>query len=134
MTMTTSVYVGIAEGDRETGYSLFFPDLNGCVTAADTLEELAVNAREVLAFHLEGMEEYGLVIPPPTPVDDIPHDPDVVEVGIMLVEVERNDPPVRVNVSLTSSLLQRVDRAAKQRGMTRSAFLSEGAKVLLKTG
>jgi len=132
--MARRVYVGIVEGDRKTGYSMFFPDVLGCVTAADTLDELAARAKEALEFHFEGLFEDGVAPPPASALDDIQVDADVVEAGRMLVEVDVADGPVRVNVSIPSSLLGRIDREAQSRGMTRSAFLAEGAKALLKTG
>jgi predicted RNase H-like HicB family nuclease len=132
--MTKLVYAGIAEGDRTDGYSLFFPDLPGCVTAADTLADLVANGREAVALHLEGMAEDGVAPPTPTAAEDIPHDPEVAEAAILLVDVSLDDEPVRVNVSLPSSLLDRIDTAAQARGLTRSAFLAEGARRLLKVG
>jgi len=134
MTVTRQVYVGIVEGGRESGYSLFFPDVPGCVTAADTISELAAMAREALAFHIEGLAEDGLLPPTPSDPEAIVLDADIVEAGRMFVEVDFSDEPVRVNVSFPASLLGRIDRAASERGLTRSGFLAEGVKVLLKAG
>jgi metal-responsive CopG/Arc/MetJ family transcriptional regulator len=38
----------------------------------------------------------------------------------------------RINVSIDRSLLKRIDEAALRRGMTRSGFLAEGARKLLR--
>lgn len=40
--------------------------------------------------------------------------------------------PVRVNISLDQQLLERVDREAERRNMTRSGFLAEGALQLMR--
>ena len=45
-------YPAIVEGDAETGYSVFFPDLPGCTSGGDTLQEAALNAEEALAGHI----------------------------------------------------------------------------------
>jgi hypothetical protein len=37
----------------KTGYCCFSPDLLGCASAGDTLEECAKNMAEAIAFHLE---------------------------------------------------------------------------------
>jgi predicted RNase H-like HicB family nuclease len=34
-------YPAIIEGDAETGYSVFFPDIPGCTSGGDTLQEAA---------------------------------------------------------------------------------------------
>jgi predicted RNase H-like HicB family nuclease len=50
----------------ETGYSAYSPDLPGCVSTGDTLEETEQNMREAIAFHIEGLKEEGYDIPKPT--------------------------------------------------------------------
>lgn len=50
----------------ETNYSAYVPDLPGCVSVGDTLEEVTQNIREAIAFHLDGMREDGEPIPAPT--------------------------------------------------------------------
>ena len=49
----------------ENNYSAYVPDLPGCVATGATLEELEGEIREAIEFHLEGMREDGLPIPPP---------------------------------------------------------------------
>ncbi len=50
----------------ETGFSAYSPDLPGCVSTGSTLDETEANMREAILFHIEGMKEDGLEIPPPT--------------------------------------------------------------------
>jgi len=47
-------------------YSAYIPDLPGCVSVGDTIEEVKQNIQEAIEFHLEGMQEDGLPIPQPT--------------------------------------------------------------------
>lgn len=49
----------------ETNYSAYVPDLPGCVSVGDTLEEVTRNIREASDGHLEVMREYGDPIPAP---------------------------------------------------------------------
>lgn len=49
----------------EKNYSAYVPDLPGCVATGATVEELETEIREAIEFHLEGMREDGLPIPPP---------------------------------------------------------------------
>src|SRR5271170_5793532 len=56
--------VVIEKGERN--YSAYVPDLPGCVSVGDTLEEVKVEIREAIEFHLEGMREDGLPILKPS--------------------------------------------------------------------
>jgi predicted RNase H-like HicB family nuclease len=47
-------------------YSAYVPDLPGCVTTGDTIEEVETNIREAIAFHIDGLREDGLPIPEPS--------------------------------------------------------------------
>jgi predicted RNase H-like HicB family nuclease len=50
------------------GYGAYVPDLPGCVTVGDTLEETERNIREAITGHLEVMREFGDPIPEPTTI------------------------------------------------------------------
>ena len=56
--------VVIEKGERN--YSAYVPDLPGCVSVGDTLDEAKAEIREAIAFHLEGMRQDGLPIPKPS--------------------------------------------------------------------
>jgi predicted RNase H-like HicB family nuclease len=46
-------------------YSAYVPDLPGCVAAADTIEETERLIQGAIEFHIRGMKEDGIEIPPP---------------------------------------------------------------------
>ena len=48
----------------EENYGVYVPDLPGCVSVGDTVEEATQNIREAMAFHLRTMREDGDPIPP----------------------------------------------------------------------
>ena len=53
-----------------SNYCAYVPDLPGCVSTGNTLEEVKDNIRDAIAFHLDGMREDGDPIPEPrTAVD-----------------------------------------------------------------
>jgi len=56
--------VVIEKGERN--YSAYVPDLPGCVSVGDSLEEVKAEIRQAIEFHLEGMREDGLPIPKPS--------------------------------------------------------------------
>lgn len=46
-----------------TGYSVYAPDVPGCVSTGVSREEVERNMREALAFHFELMRNEGMPIP-----------------------------------------------------------------------
>ena len=48
----------------ETGFSSYSPDLDGCVATGSTKKEVEENMYEAILFHLEGLKEEGIEIPP----------------------------------------------------------------------
>jgi len=50
----------------EHNYSAYVPDLPGCIATGKTLDEVKQFMREAIAFHIEGLREDGLPIPPAT--------------------------------------------------------------------
>ncbi len=47
-------------------YSAYVPDLHGCITTGQTIEEVTRLMQEAIEFHLEGLREDGLPIPQPS--------------------------------------------------------------------
>jgi predicted RNase H-like HicB family nuclease len=52
--------------DGAGNYSSYVPDLPGCIATGRTLEGVKSVMREAIAFHIEGLREDGLPVPPPT--------------------------------------------------------------------
>jgi len=49
----------------ESGYSSYSPDLPGCVSTGQTLEEAEKNMREAIEFHVDGLRQEGYPVPEP---------------------------------------------------------------------
>lgn len=52
------------------GFSAEFPDLPGCFTQAETLDELRANALEAVELYVSVLREKGEPIPEPTSMPD----------------------------------------------------------------
>ena len=52
----------------EHNYSAYSPDLPGCVTTGNTVEETLENMKEAISFHLKGLQEDAQSIPASTSV------------------------------------------------------------------
>jgi len=53
----------IERGDHNL--SAYVPDLPGCITTGQTVQEIERNIREAIELHLEGLREDGEPIPEP---------------------------------------------------------------------
>ncbi|MFH1321403.1 MAG: type II toxin-antitoxin system HicB family antitoxin [Bacteroidota bacterium] len=47
----------------KTGYSVYAPDLLGCIATGETKEIAEENIYEAIKFHLEGLQEENMIIP-----------------------------------------------------------------------
>ena len=56
---------------ENVGYSVSFPDLDGCFTDGDTLEEAFEMAQEALGLYLVSLEERNICIPASRDISDI---------------------------------------------------------------
>jgi predicted RNase H-like HicB family nuclease len=50
----------------ETSFGAHIPDLPGCVAVGETRDEVLKLIEEAIEFHIEGLREDGLPIPPPS--------------------------------------------------------------------
>jgi predicted RNase H-like HicB family nuclease len=48
----------------EDNYSAYVPDLPGCIATGATVEEAEAEIRDAIIFHVEGLREDGLAVPP----------------------------------------------------------------------
>lgn len=64
--MDRYIYPAIFDPCEEGGYTVTFPDLPGCITEGDTIDESLSMAKDAMILHLWGMEDVGDLIPSPT--------------------------------------------------------------------
>jgi len=48
----------------ESNFSAYVPDLPGCIATGNTVEDTETSIREAIEFHLDGLREDNLPIPP----------------------------------------------------------------------
>ena len=109
--------------EAEAGFSGEFPDLPGAGVDGADAASLLGRARESLLSALRALEASGDAWPRPTPLDSLEGHGMVV-----LVDVQVEDTPVRVNISIGERLLSRLDAAAAGHGMTRSGFIAAAVR------
>lgn len=117
-----------------TSYGISFPDFPGAITAAHAQEHIYDAAKDVLEAHIAFLIREGDPVPEPMPVDDVVAHEDAAGalfIGLVQAGSQPTGRVVRANISMDERLLREIDRAAKARGMTRSAFLADGARRML---
>ena len=116
--------------DAGSGYGVTVPDLPGCFSAGDTLEEAIESAREAIACHIEGV----LMDGEPTPVRSSLEAHQASEDyrdgvwAIVAVDISKlSSKTRRINITLPERVLAVVDQAAVREGQSRSGLLARAA-------
>jgi predicted RNase H-like HicB family nuclease len=82
----TKRYLVVYAKCKNSNFSGHAPDVPGCVSVGDTLDEMNTMMREALEFHLSGIIEDGGVIPEPTTTDVELKDDDFEDVEYFVVQ------------------------------------------------
>lgn len=70
--MSRYAYPAVFTPEKDGGYSIVFPDLEGCYTCGDDMADGLMMAEDVLALILYGYESDGRTIPSPSAAEDLP--------------------------------------------------------------
>jgi len=114
-------------------YNATFPDMPGCATGGDSLEELMINAKDALELHIEGMLEDGDELPAPRFVGKRKDLKEYREGAWIAVEVDvteiakRSKGAERVNVTIPKKMLSKIDSYRYLLKESRSGFLTMAA-------
>lgn len=123
--------------DGSGRYGVTFIDLPGCVASGDNLEDALLQARENLIEHVGKLCASGASAPPPTPLEDAKKR-DILQMRARNLEpVEgtlyqfiqfepggEKSPTQRISISLKAMMIERIDKMAREMGITRSAFIA----------
>ncbi len=119
--------IAIEPGDEQHAFGVVVPDLPGCFSAGDTLDEAMDNAREAVELWLETVIDDGKAVPVAKPVSVHQKDPEFAGWVWAVVSIdlaELSDKAERVNITLPSRVLRRIDAEAKAAGESRSGFIA----------
>ena len=73
-------YIAIVEdAGPETAIGIWFPDLPGCFSAGDDIDDALRNAEEALALFAEGERDEGRVMPEPRTLSQLRKDPEAAK-------------------------------------------------------
>ncbi|GMA49898.1 HicB family protein [Alicyclobacillus contaminans] len=130
--MDRYTFPAVFEPDENgNGYTVTFPDLPGCITEGDTLEEAKGMAQEALEGYLWEAEQHHDPIPEPSRPETLQLDPGTfivpIDAWMDLVRDEMANKVVRTNVTLPKWLKD----AAEERKINFSQLLQQAIKERL---
>ena len=126
--------------EGQTVYGVVVPDLPGCVTVGDTVEEAYENIIEAIELHLQGMADDGDDIPMASSISKYLNDPEYAGMTWALVSVDVSrylGKTQKVNITLPSRLVHMIDEKVasnKERYHSRSSYLATLAEKDLLMG
>ena len=128
--------IAIEAGTKKTAFGVVVPDLPGCFSAGDTLEEAFDNARTAIEAHCELLAESGKPLAQPKPMSHWQSSRKFKgwTWGIVEVPVEKFfGPAEKINITVPALTLRRIDAYVQKHGETRSGFLVKAAEKLMRT-
>jgi len=123
----------IEAGDERTAWGVVVPDLPGCFSAADTLDEALSSAEEAALAWIDAALDAGNSIPRPSAPQKL-----VAEAAtgthwiLAYINIDPallDDTVERVNISLPRRILARLDAQAKAAGESRSSYIAHLAAL-----
>lgn len=123
-------YVGLLGGSGDV-WGIRIPDLPGCHGGGGTAEAAIADATSAARDWATYQITHEVTLRSPRTLAEIMADPEAEfsagEIGVMIPLVLDRGRSVRANVSLDAGVLEAIDAAAKQAGITRSAFIVSAA-------
>ena len=119
--------VVIEEGGETKAFGVVFPDLPGCFSAGDTLDEALTNATEAAAAWIDATLDAGAAVPPPSALDVVRKLSDYSGWAVGFVTIDPavlDDQVERANISLPRRVLERLDALAEAAHESRSGMIA----------
>ena len=132
--MAKYVYPAIFTPEEEGGYSINFPDIDGCFTQGDDLTDGMTMANDVLCLTLYGLEQDGKPIPPASKVNEIPHAPNEFVTLIACDTIAYRKFYDNKAVKKTLSIPSWLNDMAERNGINFSGVLQDALKAKLNIG
>lgn len=118
----------IEPGNDTRAWGVVVPDLPGCFSAGDTLDEAIMAAEQAAAAWIDAALDAGMPIPAPSPAADRAEDYPGWLLGVVHVEPALlDDSTERINITLPRRVLARLDAKARECGESRSSYIARMA-------
>ena len=131
---SSAAVIALIHGE-DGAYGISFSDFSGCISGGSSIDECLRRGRDALGFHIESMAELGEAMPGIRSLDTIRKETglkdEMADAVIAAIDIEVPGRPVHVDVAIDEHLLASLDRVASERGKTRDALISRGARAVL---
>jgi predicted RNase H-like HicB family nuclease len=120
--------IAIEPGDKTTAFGVVVPDLPGCFSAGDSLDDAVTGAEEAAAAWIDAALDAGEAIPAPSSLESLRQNPAYAGwmFGVITLDPALFDDTIeRVNISLPRRVLKRLDALASSAGESRSGFIAQ---------
>jgi predicted RNase H-like HicB family nuclease len=121
--------------DPQSAYGVTVPDVPGCFSFGDTLDQALINAKEAIIGHIETQLELGEPVDiKVSEIEKLQAEPEFEGAAWAFVNVDLTEldaKPERVNISLPKFVLNRIDHHVASKHETRSGFLARAALAAL---
>jgi len=120
------LYPIVIHKDPGSTFGVTVPDLPGCFSAGDTIDEALHMSQQAIELHIEGLLEDSNHVPLPCLIDEHQCSADYRGGVWALVDVDLDKlmgPAERINITVPRFALRKIDAAAAKAGMNRSQFL-----------
>ena len=129
--------IAIEAGDDQHAFGVSVPDLPGCFSAGETLEEAIEQAHEAIKFHLQGLSEDGELPAPPknhSTYAELEEYRGFIWGVASIDETPFMGKSEKINVTLPTIVTLQIDEATKRNKAykSRSHFIQVAARELLE--
>ncbi|MNJ25153.1 hypothetical protein D3C77_195900 [compost metagenome] len=129
--------IAILPGDEQHAWGVEVPDIPGCFSAGDDLDDAMAMAREAIEGHLEILAQDGQMIPKASKVTTHATNPAFAGCTWAVIDIDITKylgKAEKLNITLPAYLLNRIDTYVKNHPeqKSRSGFLAEAALKVLQ--
>jgi predicted RNase H-like HicB family nuclease len=117
----------VEEGTDTSAFGVVVPDLPGCFSAGDTLDEAVEAAKEAAAAWIDTALDGGMPVPAPSSLEAVRKLRGYKGWAVGLIDLEESffdDTVERVNITLPRRILRRLDDMARTTGQSRSGLIA----------
>lgn len=121
--------------DTNSVYGVIVPDVPGCYSWGDTIDDAIKNAKEAIYLHYEVLAETGETMTiKASKIEDLASGDEFTGAIWALVDVDASkfdSKPERINISIPRFVLKKIDSYAESKHETRSGFISRAALAVI---
>ena len=128
-------FIVVLHTDDGQRFGVTVPDLAGCFSAGDSLDDALHSALEAIDMHVESLVEAGSAMPALSPLGQLQAKPEYARGvwAVLDVPVEKYfGPAEKINITVPRLTLAHIDAYAKKKGLSRSGFLVGAARQAMR--